>query len=137
MFIFILIAGLCIGEVLAEEINRPEPVSIGTVIDEVLKNNPELAAARSRRDAAFNRVPVARSLNDPMVGIDFEGIERGRLDIGKYMDVEYMISQEIPFPGKLSLRGRVAFQEAKMADSDYKAKERDIYARAKSAYYDL
>ena len=148
LLIFILLIIFYAGKVLAGEATQDpirnkfltgqdEQVSVITIIDEVLKNNPELAAARSRRDAAFNRVPVARSLNDPMVGIDFEGIEKGRLDIGKYMDVEYMISQEIPFPGKLSLRGRVAFHEAKMADADYKAKERDIYARAKSGYYDL
>ena len=92
LLIFILLIIFYAGKVLAGEATQVEQVSIITIIDEVLKNNPELAAARSRRDAAFNRVPVAKSLNDPMVGIDFEGIERGRLDIGKYMDVEYMIS---------------------------------------------
>jgi outer membrane protein TolC len=137
LLIFILLIIFYAGKVFAGEETQVEQVSIITIIDEVLKNNPELAAARSRRDAAFNRVPVAKSLKDLMVGADFEGVRRGTLDIGKYMDVEYMVSQEIPFPGKLSLRGKVALQEAKMADSDYKAKERDIYARAKSAYYDL
>ena len=137
LLIFILLIIFYAGKVFAGEETQVEQVSIITIIDEVLKNNPELAAARSRRDAAFNRVPVAKSLKDLMVGADFEGVRRGTLDIGKYMDVEYMISQEIPFPGKLSLRGRVAFQEAKMVDADYNAKERDIFARAKSGYYDL
>jgi outer membrane protein TolC len=49
----------------------------------------------------------------------------------------FSVTQDIPFPTKLYLRAKIASKLAKMAYENYKAKERDIIARVKSAYSEL
>src|SRR5207249_11451179 len=47
------------------------------------------------------------------------------------------VSQTFPFPGKLALKGEVASRSADMTEQALRAKERDLIARLKQAYYDL
>jgi outer membrane protein TolC len=49
----------------------------------------------------------------------------------------YGISQEIPFPGKLRLRGEVAIREAERTEQAYLAVPLRVMARLKEAFYDL
>ncbi len=53
------------------------------------------------------------------------------------MDVEYMVSQAIPFPPKLFVRRRAAVQEALMAEQEYREVVRAQVAALTAAYYDL
>jgi outer membrane protein TolC len=76
------------------------------------------------------------SWDDTMAGADFEGIPSGTADAGRNMNIEWMISQKVPFPGKRFLKGRVASKEARMSEEDYKAKEREIISEVKKAYSD-
>lgn len=121
----------------------PSPPSSGEpawelsdLLKEALAKNPELQAFRERWIVAKARVWQALSWDDTMVGADFEGIPRGRVDADRAMNIEWMISQKIPFPGKRFLKGRVAAKEAKMAESDYQAKEREIVSEVKKAYFE-
>jgi outer membrane protein TolC len=47
------------------------------------------------------------------------------------------LSQEIPYPPKLSLKGKVTEQEWQQEDERFRATELDIISRLKVAYYDL
>jgi outer membrane protein TolC len=47
------------------------------------------------------------------------------------------LSQNLPFPGKRSLKGEVASRSAGMTEQAVRAKERELVARLKQAYYDL
>ena len=49
----------------------------------------------------------------------------------------YGVSQEIPFPGKLQLRGEVATREAERLEQEYLAVPLRVIARLKEAFYDL
>ena len=49
----------------------------------------------------------------------------------------YGFSQEIPFPGKLQLRGEVASREAERLEQEYLAVPLRVIARLKEAFYDL
>jgi len=49
----------------------------------------------------------------------------------------YGASQEVPFPGKLRLRGEVATRDAERLEQEYLAARLRISARLKEAYYDL
>ena len=109
---------------------------LSDLIEEALKKNPELRAFQERWKAAKARVWQAMSWDDTMIGADFEGIPRGRLDADRANNIEWMISQKIPFPGKRFLRGRVAAKEAKMSEADYRAKEREIVSEVKKAYFE-
>jgi outer membrane protein TolC len=47
------------------------------------------------------------------------------------------LSQNLPFPGKLALKGDVASRSAEMTEQAVRAKERELVARLKQVYYDL
>lgn len=112
------------------------PWYLSDLLKEALSHNPELHVYEARSQAAKARVWKELSWDDTMVGVDFEGIPRGRIDADRAMDREWMISQKIPFPGKRFLRGRVAAKEAKMAEADWQAKEREIVSEVKKAYFE-
>jgi len=118
------------------EVHEIPALSLNEILQEALKNNPELYAFQERWKAAKARVWRALSWDDTMIGADFEGIPRGRVDADRANNIEWMVSQKIPFPGKRFLRGRVASKEAKMAQADYKAKVREIVSEVKKAYFE-
>jgi len=116
--------------------SRPPALKLSDLIEEALQKNPELDAFHERWKAAKARVWRALSWDDTMAGADFEGIPRGRVNADKANNIEWMISQKIPFPGKRFLAGRVASKEARMAHEDYHAKIREIVSEVKKAYFD-
>mgnify|MGYP001561897017 CR=1 FL=1 len=120
-------------------LHAANPPSLGLLIEEAKKNNPEILAARKRWEASQARVPQAKSLDNPSIGLTFEKIPRGTLKLNKTMPEDRMLSitQMFPFFGKLSLKGKVALVESQMAASEYKQKELEVISAVKNAYYDL
>src|SRR5919106_1868678 len=49
----------------------------------------------------------------------------------------FKLSQKIPFPGKLRLKGEMASKEAERMEAELRATEIDTVAQLKKAYYDL
>jgi len=129
-------------EIVASQGEFPLPANaekvwqLSDLIQEALGKNPELYAYKERWKAAKARVWKAWSWENTMIGADFEGIPRGRGDADRANNIEWMISQKIPFPGKRFLQARVASKEAKMVKEDYLAKEREIVSEIKKAYFE-
>lgn len=115
-----------------------QTLTLKELIADALQNNPGLKAADQRIKAAKTRITQERwALPDPMVGVDVEGRPRNPANFTDYMDIEYMVEQEIPNPLKLWTRGKVAAREKDMVQATYLGKERKLIADLKSAYYDL
>ncbi len=122
----------------------PQPASgqavlnLNEVLQEALRQNPGVQSAWHTVQAEQRRVPQARSLPDPRVGVGWMGnatpfsVQKG--DPSSYRSLQAM--QEIPFPGKLGLRGEIASKEADAARWEYEAARRRVAADAKAAYYD-
>ena len=94
------------------------------------KNNPMAAAAMHRWLAATHKHAQAVSLPDPRVEAQYfvrQNIDRRMLTV----------SQEIPYPGKLVLSGKVADKEAAAARLRYEAAVRDALSDAKESYFEL
>lgn len=134
---FILIILLLLSgnyRVIAAEMNT---ISLAEVIATALKDNPRLKAAQQKLKASQNRVRSAYGLPDPWVGLEYQNVPRGTT---RFQDADmkmYTISQEIPWPGKLSLKAKVNRSQAGVIDAEYKAKERDIITKVKQAYFEL
>ncbi len=109
--------------------------TLEVLVQQALEANPEIAAARKNWEAMKARIPQARALPDPMVGVDVERSGRTRFDT--FSDNEWMISQEIPWFGKRELRGRVEEGAARKAAEEYRAKILEVTAMVKQACYDL
>jgi outer membrane protein TolC len=99
------------------------------------QNNPEIEAARRRWQAALNRPAQVSTLPDPMLSYS-RWLESVETRVGPQENV-FMLSQRIPFPGKLGLQGRMAEQDAVAQGMQYEATRRDVIYKIKTAYYDL
>ncbi len=85
----------------------------------VLARNPSIEAARWAWRAALARYPQETALDDPMLEYSLAPASLGssRVDAGQRV----ALSQALPFPGKLTLRGEIALAEAEAAASDHAA----------------
>jgi outer membrane protein, heavy metal efflux system len=106
------------------------------LIQVVLARNPELVAARKQWEAVTNRIPQARSLEDPTLSLQFWNAPQS-FNVTRSDNTIIGLSQNLPFPGKLGLKGEVASRSADMTEQAVRAKELELVARLKQAYYDL
>ena len=106
------------------------------LIQGVLARNPELVAARKQWEAATNRITQARSLDDPTLSVELFNVPQ-TFNVTQTQNSIFGLSQSFPFPGKRALKGEVASRSADMTEQAVRAKERELVARLKQAYYDL
>ena len=114
------------------------PLSLDVLVRDALEQNPGVQAAARRVGALRRRVPQAQSLPDPVLSVGWMGDSKPfgvmRDDPSSYRALSAM--QEIPYPGKLRLRGQLADREAEAAWWDYEAARRQVVAEMKDAYYE-
>jgi len=111
-------------------------LALPELIQEALAKNPEIQAARKQWEASASRIAQARSLDDPTLQVQWWNFPEG-FNLGQAENTIIGLSQKFPFPGKLALKGEVAGRSADMTEQALRAKERDLIARLKQAYYDL
>lgn len=111
-------------------------LALPDLIQEALVRNPELVAARKQWEAATNRIAQARSLDDPTLSIHLWNFPQA-VNVTRADNSIFGLSQNLPFPGKLTLKGEIASRSAEIAGQALRAKERELVARVKQAYYDL
>jgi len=111
-----------------------EPVlQLNAAIGEAMQRNPDIAAAKARWQSSRAKVPAASALPDPQVGIEYWGF-RQAFNLGDAPETWYDVSQEIPFPGKLAVRSKIARHAAEKDEALYAAVIRTVVTRVKSAY---
>ncbi len=101
-------------EALAESRADESTLTLNLAIEQALSGNPGLAEIKARAEAMAAIPSQAGSLPDPQVNFDMLNVPTRSFDL-RQEDMTMMgmgISQEIPFPGKLALREKIAEQEA-------------------------
>lgn len=111
-------------------------LALPELIQEALARNPEIQAARKQWEASASRIAQARSLDDPTLQVQWWNAPQ-TFNFGQAENTIIGLSQKFPFPGKLALKEQVASRSAEMTEQALRAKERDLIARVKQAYYDL
>lgn len=113
-----------------------DPLPLEAVLTYAAAHNPAIQAARGRMLAAQKVPAQASAYDDPVVMWDnWNTPESFRIDqAGNNI---FRLSQKIPFPGKLRLKGEIATKEAKRKAEELRAVEIDTTAQVKKAYYDL
>ncbi|MFH1239520.1 MAG: TolC family protein [bacterium] len=112
-------------------------ISLDEIIQIALKDNPELKAARANLKASQARLGTSSSLPDPSIGAEYQNIPQGTLKLDEAEMKMYTFTQEIPWPGKLLLRGKISRNAVSIAEQEYKAKQREIITQVKQAYFEL
>ncbi|MBX3325445.1 MAG: TolC family protein [Nitrospira sp.] len=118
------------GSALADE----SQLSLSVLIEELAARSPELKAARERWEAGQAVVPQVQTLPDPRLQI---GYQRMPMVPPVVEGVMYGVGQDIPFPGKLKLKGEVAQRDAERLEQEYNATRLRLVAALKQVYYDL
>lgn len=114
-------------------------LSLQSLVDEALRNSPEIKAAEMRAKAAGYRVPQVKSLPDPMVSIGYqnEGFRQYTYGLEQGAQWMYSATQAFPFPGKLSLKGEAAAKEADALRETYRTTRAKTIQKIKELYFDL
>jgi len=120
---------------------KEESVRLDSLVEELLKANPELQAARKRYEAALTRPSQESALPDPRItagwvsnGWPYPGAGLG---MEATSNIGIQIAQEIPFPGKRALKGGIAQKEADSEAQAVRATELRLVAQLKERYYEL
>ncbi|MFB3902541.1 MAG: TolC family protein [Acidobacteriota bacterium] len=120
---------------------QPEIIRLEALVSELLTHNPEIQAARKRFEAAETRPAQQRALPDPQIGAGWAsaGAPLPGFGLGTEptANIGLEISQEIPFPGKRSLRSGMAAKEAESEGQMFRSTELTQVARLKAAFHEL
>jgi len=126
----------------ATTVKRSTPIKLQALIEEAIGQNPEIKTMQRSFDMMRARIPQAKALPDPMLNVGYMGnavpippfdIQKGDPSSGRF----FSFSQEIPFPGKLALKGRMANVDAEAEWWNYEQVRLNVVAEVKDAYFDL
>lgn len=115
--------------------NNGKGLSLQKLIEEALERNPEIKSAQRLWQATEQKPAQVSTLPDPVFSYSRFG-KSVETRVGPQENV-FALSQKIPFPGKLGLKGRMAGQDALSQQQAYEATKRDVIFKVKNAYYDL
>jgi outer membrane protein TolC len=107
-----------------------------TLVREVVARNPTLAQMVAAWQAAAARYPQVTALDDPMFAATVGPGTIAPDDSGVEFAYRLEISQKLPFPGKLKLRGERALAEASAAGRDVDDTRLQLVESAQTAFYD-
>ena len=112
-----------------------EEAPLRDYIEEALERNPSIQEALARYQAAVEKAPQVSGLPDLKFGFN-QAIRSAETRVGPQVN-SFMLSQVFPWFGTLDLRGKVATQEASAWEYIYMARQREVIARVKKAFYQL
>ena len=124
----------------AHGVSLAQSVSLNSLIDEALRNNPQIQAAKARYVAAKARVTLLRTLEDPRVEYEYDKItaDMDAVMSGKTAPMRtFAVSQEVPFPTKLFSRRQAALKESNSYEQEYRETERKVVQDLKNAFFSL
>lgn len=124
----------------AQETTAP-PTPLAQLVAEAQANNSQISAATYAWKAATHVAQQVTTLPDPKVTIQQFSVGSPKPFAGyTNSDFAYVgvgASQELPFPGKLGLRGKVAEREADLQEAAIGVTKKDIVDGVKADYLQL
>ncbi|MFI5097307.1 MAG: TolC family protein [Candidatus Acidiferrales bacterium] len=129
------------SSVRAQNAPAGEPAKLADLLTEAEKSNPVIQAARHGWESA-KQVPTQLStLPDPQVVLQQMNVGSPRPFAGyTNSDFAYFgvgFSQDLPYPGKLRLRGEIAGKEADASQQKVESVRRAVLAAVKMTYFQL
>ncbi len=123
------------------EHERGSPTPLAALIEEAKRNDPAIHAAEQAARAATFVAPQMSSLPDPQFTLQQFSVGSPRPFAGyTNRDVAFIglgVSQELPYPGKLKLRGEVADRDADTAKAHVEVVLEDEMEALKTTYFHL
>jgi outer membrane protein, heavy metal efflux system len=114
-----------------------QSLTLASVIDVALRDNPAIEAALSRWTAMKARVPQAAAWDDPKVSADFNAARFVAVPPNAFMDQAVTLEQMIPISGKNRVRSRIAGAEALAAFQAVRRQQLDVITKVRASYLRL
>jgi cobalt-zinc-cadmium efflux system outer membrane protein len=115
--------------------------SLSALIDEAERNNPQIIAAKHAWRAAAQVPSQVSTLPDPQLTVQQFAVGSPRPFAGftnsDFAYIGFGVSQDLPYPGKLRLRGEAAKLEADVGASRVESVRRSIVEQLKMSYFQL
>jgi len=118
---------------------KSELTTLQELIDEALQNNPEIKALSESWEASKMRIPQAGAWKDPQINFNIINLPAKQFSFGlePMTGKQFLFTQQIPFPGKTSLKEKVAGEEENVFGELFSDKKNEIIKKVKTAYYNL
>lgn len=132
---FVLFA--CSTAVAYADSDRPVE-NLASMLETALNNNPELKSSRARWELFTSRVNQASSLDDPMFMLKIQNaLISSPLSFSKESMTSKVIgiSQQLPFPGKLGLKGEIAAKDAESYRWQMEERKLELARMVKETWY--
>jgi outer membrane protein, heavy metal efflux system len=125
-----------------QEHAHPDAINpLQDLLTEAERNNPQIEAARQGWQAAKQIPSQVSTLPDPQFTLQQLNVGSPRPFAGyTNSDFAYIgvgVSQDIPYPGKLRLKGEMAKRDADATQQQYESVRRSVLAGVKSVYFQL
>lgn len=117
-------------------------VRLRDLVEQVLERNPEIKSMQRSFDMMRARIPQAKALPEPMLEAGYMGnivplppfdIQKGDPSSARMLS----FTQEIPFPGKRSLKSKMAEMDSEAEWWAYEQTRLNVVAELKDAYFEL
>ncbi len=133
LLLFIFCFLLCTPSVFSDEL------SVEELIDEALRNNPDILTAQAKWKTSTFRIPQVKSLPDPMFMLGYQNEGWRKYSFGEMEGAQWIssASQIFPFPGKLSLKGEMAERDSEVLRHGIDSVRLNVIKRVKELFYDL
>ncbi len=115
------------------------PTRLATLLDEAARNNPDILAAHRGWQAATQVPSQVSTMPDPQVTVQSFSVGSPRPFAGYsnsgFAYIGLGVSQDLPYPGKLKLKGEAAQQDAVISRDKLDAVRRSVLQQVKEAYF--
>jgi cobalt-zinc-cadmium efflux system outer membrane protein len=136
--VWILTVSLTVA-VAVRAVESGTPVS--ALLEEAMRKNPDILAARRAWQAATQVASQVSTLPDPQITLQQLSVGNPRPFAGfSNSDFAYIgigLSQDLPFPGKLKLKGEAAQKETAIAQNKLESISRSIFQQIEEAYIQI
>jgi cobalt-zinc-cadmium efflux system outer membrane protein len=117
------------------------PTPLSALLDEATRNNPDILAARRGWQAATQVPSQVSTPPDPQFTVQHVAVGSPRPFAGfsnsDFAYIGFGISQDLPYPGKLKLKGEAAQQDAAVGREKLEAIRRSVLQQVKDAYFQI
>jgi outer membrane protein TolC len=107
------------------------------IAEKAMQNNPELIAAEKMAKSYEAKSHKQFFFENPMIGIEYMGINDSSINLNTSMEQNIAISQKIPFPLKWMWKIGAGIEESNYYKYMYEMKKFEILSASKIAYYEL
>ena len=131
-----LLPPICMGQH-ADAPSGVPAMSLGELVEQMQKNNPQLNQAEQSYVAAKSVVPQLMAWNNPQVGVSQNPLPGSRLYPGQSQSFSYTLTQSFSFPGKKHLAGDIAEDQASIVKTQANSLYLQLLAQLKNVFYQL